>query len=131
MKQRKSPVALIVVAVFAGIGLMIASKPFREENLSMEEKMKLAQERAQAEQVSKMADAPAPKADMNKEKSELKDAMAKSVAPSSTASAKGATPRGEEEGMPAAPVVIKAEDKVYIPTPNAASTSSQWYDKNN
>ena len=127
MKQRKSPVALITVAVFAGIGLMIAAKPFREENLPMEEKMKLAQERAMAEQRSKMASAPAPKPDMKQEGGELKEAMAKSVA------AKGAPKRpgmSDEEGeLPASPVVIKQEDKVYVPTVNSSSTSSQWYDK--
>ncbi|MDH4389220.1 MAG: hypothetical protein QE269_10910 [Fimbriimonas sp.] len=129
MKQRKSPVALIVVAVFAGVGLMIAAKPFREENLSMEEKMKLAQERAQAEQASKMANAPAPKPDMKKEGSELKDAIAKSVARPTGPKGPGAD--DEEGGLPSSPVVIKAEDKVYIPTPNASATTSQWYDKSN
>jgi hypothetical protein len=108
---------------------MIAAKPFREENLSMEEKMKLAQERAQAEQASKMANAPAPKPDMKKEGSELKDAIAKSAG--RPGGPKVPSTDGEDGGLPASPVVIKAEDKVYIPTPNAAATTSQWYDKNN
>ncbi len=125
MKQRKSPVALIIVAVFAGVGLMIAAKPFREENLSMEEKMKLAQERAQAEQASKMANAPAPKTDVKRESGDLSNAMIKSVA-----QRKDPSKPGEEGELPASPVIIKPEDKVYIPTPNSAATSSQWYDNN-
>ncbi|MEI7576451.1 MAG: hypothetical protein WCK51_06125 [Armatimonadota bacterium] len=123
MKQRKSPVALIIVAVFAGVGLMIAAKPFREENLSMEEKMKLAQERAQAEAASKMANAPAPKADLKAESAALSTEIQKSV---NVAKRPGAP--AEEGGLPEAPVIIKPEDKVYIPKPNSASTSSQWYD---
>jgi hypothetical protein len=126
MKQRKSPVALITVAVFAGIGLMIAAKPFREENLPMEEKMKLAQERAMAEQRSKMASAPAPKANMKQEEGELKAAMAKSVAQKGGPKRPGMA--GEEGDLPESPVIIKQEDKVYVPTPNTSSTSSQWYD---
>lgn len=126
MKQRKSPVALIVVAVFAGVGLMIAAKPFREENLSMEEKMKLAQERAQAEQAAKMANAPAPKANLKEESKALADQMKSSVEKSSAPKRPG---EEGEEGLPANPVVIKQEDKVYIPQPNTAATSSQWYDK--
>lgn len=126
MKQRKSPVALVIVAVFAGVGLMIAAKPFREENLSMEEKMKLAQERAQAEQASKMANAPAPKTDVKKESSELVSEITKSVA-----SQKRPSRLGEDDGeLPSSPVIIKQEDKVYIPQPNTAATSSQWYDTN-
>ena len=126
MKQRKSPVALIIVAVFAGVGLMIAAKPFREENLSMEEKMKLAQERAQAEQASKMANAPAPKADAKAESKELSEQIKGSVA----ASKRPQRPGSDPSALPEAPVVIKPEDQVYIPQPNASATSSQWYDSN-
>ncbi|OWU65599.1 MAG: hypothetical protein CBB60_003860 [Armatimonadetes bacterium Cent15-Ar3] len=130
MKQRKSPVALITVAVFAAIGLMIAAKPFGEERLSTEEKMQLAQERQAAEQRAKMANAPAPKADGKKEQSDLTAQMAASVQ-SDSAKAKRQGPRAvDENALPENPVVIKPEDKVYIPKPNSASTSSQWYDKN-
>lgn len=129
MKQRKSPVALITVAVFAGIGLMIAAKPFSEERLTNEEKMKLAQERAMNEQRAKMASNPIPTPDSKSEGSELEQAMKSSVEAGGEKGKDGG-PRGRQEGsLPEQPVVIKPEDQVYKPVPNSSATSSQWYDK--
>ena len=129
MKQRKSPVALITVAVFAGIGLMIAAKPFSEERLSNEDKMKLAQERAMSAQRAQMANAPAPTPDAKAAGGELDAAMTDSVK-SAAPQGKTGGPRGRMEGsLPEQPVVIKPEDQVYKPVPNGSATSSQWYDK--
>lgn len=129
MKQRKSPVALITIAVFAGIGLMIAAKPFSEERLTNEEKAQKAQERAMEQQRAQMASNPTPKMDGSKEANELSQAMKNSVAKGGDDSKKESELKNaEDDSMPASPVVIKPEDKVYIPKPNSASTTSQWYD---
>ncbi len=130
MKQRKSPVALITVAVFAGIGLFIAAKPFSEERLSNEDKMKLAQERAMNEQRAKMANSPTPAPDTKAAGGELAQAMQGSVQALKIKGKPGGPMGGREGGLPEKPVIIKPEDEVYKPVPNSSSTSSQWYDKN-
>lgn len=124
MKQRKSPVALVTVAVLAGVGLVIAAKPFGRARLSMEEQMQLAQKEAQeAAQARAAAESKTskPATDVG---AEAKAAIASAKSGVAAKSAR----RPDEEERPAEPTILLPEDKVYKPVVNEAATSSQWYD---
>lgn len=123
MKQRKSPVALVTVAVLAGVGLVIAAKPFGRARLSMEEQMQIAQKEAQDAAMAKAA----AESKTSKPAADVGAEAKAAIASAKSGVAKRPGRPGKEEG-PTDPTILLPEDKVYKPVVNEASTSSQWYD---
>lgn len=121
MKRKKSPVALITILVVAVAGLLLASKPFGRYSKSMEEQMQEMQQEAMAKARAEQAAKPKTetKRDAKAEASEMIAKMRKNK------------PTGDvpEEGETKSPSIIMPDNPVYVPKPNEAATSSQWYDQ--
>jgi mannitol-specific phosphotransferase system IIBC component len=120
MKRKKTPVGLISVLVVSVVGLLIVSSQFAFYSRSQEEQMQEMQEKMQKEMAAKSGKQEAPKnVNVSKETQGLRDRLKKNAP-------KMRSPN-MDDNMPDQPSVLKPENTVYVPVPNEAATSSQWY----
>jgi hypothetical protein len=123
MIRKKTPVALITVLIVAFVGLILSASKFGFYRKSKDEQIAELTSIMQKEEEAKRANEPATpvKVNASAETQKMKERLASS-------GNKGRPVGMEEENrMPATPSVLKPENKVFMPVPNEASTSSQWY----
>jgi type II secretory pathway pseudopilin PulG len=135
MKRKKPPIALISVMVVSMLGLVIAGKAFSFYNLSGEEQAKQLQQEAE-DRARAAARAPEnnEKIDSSRAMSDIKSKLQSPPDKPSVAKQAGRVATDDQPGgknfKTAVPTVIMPEESVYIPKPNSAAPTAQWYDKN-